>query len=117
MSQSTEATGVETPAIAWLVKLGYTHLPGHMVHVAHRHLAPVLEDVLQARLLVLNPWLATAPGGVDAALLELRKRVNDALLPANKAFWEQVLHRSDIQASRRRPSTPATACRRPSTPK
>lgn len=97
MSQSPEATGVETPAIAWLVKLGYTHLPGHMVQVAHRHLAPVLEDVLQARLLVLNPWLATAPGGVDAALLELRKRVNDALLPANKAFWEQVLHRSDIQ--------------------
>jgi type I restriction enzyme R subunit len=97
MSQSPEKTGVETPAIESLLKLGYTHLPGHAVQVEHRHLAPVLEDVLRPRLLALNPWLATAPGGVDAALIELRKRVNDDLLPANKAFWEQVAHRSDIQ--------------------
>lgn len=97
MSQSPEKTGVETPAIESLRKLGYTHLPGHAVKVEHRHLAPLLEDVLRPRLLALNPWLATAPGGVDAALIELRKRVNDDLLPANKAFWEQVVHRSDIQ--------------------
>ena len=97
MSQSPEKTGVETPAIESLRKLGYTHLPGNAVQVEHRHLAPVLEDVLRSRLLALNPWLATAPGGVDAALFELRKRVNDDLLPANKAFWEQVVHRSDIQ--------------------
>lgn len=97
MSQSPEKTGVETPAIESLVKLGYTHLPGNAVQVEHRHLAPLLEDVLRPRLLALNPWLATAPGGVDAALIELRKRVNDELLPANRAFWEQVVHRSDIQ--------------------
>lgn len=94
---SAEKQGVERPAIEWLVKLGYTHLPGNKVEVEHRHLAPILEDVLRARLLALNPWLDNAPGGVDAALIELRKRVNDDLLPANKAFWEQVVHRSDIQ--------------------
>lgn len=92
-----EQEGVERPAIAWLVRLGYTHLPGHAIQVTYRHLAPVLEDVLRPRLLALNPWLATAAGGVDAALIELRKRVNDDLLPANRAVWEQVLHRSDIQ--------------------
>lgn len=97
MSQSPEKTGVELPAIAWLVKLGYTHLPGSSIKVELRHLAPVLEDVLQARLLALNPWLASAPGGMESPLLELRKRVNDELLPANKAFWEQVVHRSEIQ--------------------
>jgi len=97
MSQSSEKTGVETPAVESLVKLGYTHLPSHAVQLEHRHLAPVLEDVLRPRLLALNPWLATAPGGVDAALIELRKRVNDDLLPANKAFWEQAVHRADIQ--------------------
>lgn len=92
-----ENVGVETPAIEWLVKLGYTHLPGSQVEVSHRHLAPVLENILSPRLLSLNPWLAKAPGGVSAVLVELRKRVNDQLLPANKAFWEQVVHRSDIQ--------------------
>lgn len=39
--------------------------------------------------------------GVDAALLELRKRVAcglaTGLLAANQALWQQVLHRSDIQ--------------------
>lgn len=94
---NAEKIGVETPAVEWLIKLGYVHLPGSKVKVEHRHLAPVLEEVLKPRLLSLNPWLATAPGGVDAALVELRKRVNDDLLPANKAFWEQVVHRSDIQ--------------------
>ncbi|NAS62223.1 type I restriction endonuclease subunit R, partial [Pseudomonas syringae pv. actinidiae] len=97
MSQSPEKVGVELPAISWLIKLGYTHLPGNQVQVEHRHLAPVLDDVLQARLLILNPWLASAPGGISAALIELRKRVNDELLPANKAFWEQVVNRSNIQ--------------------
>jgi type I restriction enzyme R subunit len=97
MSQSQEKVGVELPAIAWLSKLGYTHLAGSQVHVEHRHLAPVLEDVLQARLLKLNTWLASAPGGITSALIELRKRVNEELLPANKAFWEQVVNRSDIQ--------------------
>ncbi|GAA6119028.1 type I restriction endonuclease [Acidovorax sp. FG27] len=97
MSQAPEKTGVETPALDWLVRLGYTHLPGAAVKVEHRHLAPVLEDVLRPRLLALNPWLAEAPGGVDAALIELRKRANDELLAANQAVWRQVLHRSDIQ--------------------
>ncbi|CAN7144831.1 type I restriction endonuclease subunit R [Acidovorax sp. LjRoot194] len=97
MSQAPEKTGVETPALDWLVRLGYTHLPGAAVKVEHRHLAPVLEDVLRPRLLALNPWLAEAPGGVDAALIELRKRANDELLAANQAVWQQVLHRSDIQ--------------------
>ena len=54
MSQSPEKTGVEAPAIVSLLKLGYTHLPGHAVQVEHRHLAPVLEDVLRPRLLALN---------------------------------------------------------------
>lgn len=97
MSQAPEKTGVETPALEWLVQLGYTHLPGAAVKVKHRHLAPVLEDVLRPRLLALNPWLAEAAGGVDAALIELRKRANDELLAANQAVWTQVLHRSDIQ--------------------
>ena len=97
MSQAPEKTGVETPALDWLVRLGYTHRPGASVKVEHRHLAPVLEDVLRPRLLALNPWLAEAPGGVDAALIELRKRANDELLAANQAVWQQVLHRSDIQ--------------------
>jgi len=97
MSQAPEKTGVETPALDWLVRLGYTHLPGAAVKVEHRHLAPVLEEVLRPRLLALNPWLAEAPGGVDAALIELRKRANDELLAANQAVWQQVLHRSDIQ--------------------
>jgi type I restriction enzyme, R subunit len=92
-----EKTGVEIPAIKSLVKLGYTHLPGNQVQVEHRHLAPVLEKILRPRLLSLNPWVRTAPGGVDAALIELRKRVNDDLLPANRAFWEQAMHRADIQ--------------------
>jgi type I restriction enzyme R subunit len=92
-----EKAGVEIPAIESLVKLGYTHLPGKQVQVEHRHLAPLLEKILRPRLLSLNPWLRTAPGSVDSALIELRKRVNDDLLPANKAFWEQAVHRADIQ--------------------
>ncbi len=98
---SAEQQGVELPAIAWLQTLGYTHVPGSAVQVEARHQAPVLEDVLRPRLLALNPWLATAPGGVDAALLELRKRVASSLatglLAANQALWQQVLQRSDIQ--------------------
>ncbi|HSI49558.1 MAG TPA: type I restriction endonuclease [Ideonella sp.] len=94
---TAELQGVERPAIRTLVQLGYSHRPGHAVKVEHRHLAPVLEDVLRPRLLALNPWLAEAPGGVDAALIELRKRANDELLAANQALWQQVLHRSDIQ--------------------
>ncbi|MBZ2206252.1 type I restriction endonuclease subunit R [Massilia soli] len=92
-----EKVGVEIPAINLLVKLGYTHLPGNKFQVEHRHLAPILETILRPRLLILNPWLSVAPGGVDAALIELRKRVNDDLMPANRLFWEQVIHRSDIQ--------------------
>lgn len=97
MSQSPERAGVELPAIDWLVKLGYVHFRGDALQVEHRHLAPVLEDILIPRLLALNPWLGATPGGVGAALIELRKRVTDELLPANKAFWEQLVHRSDIQ--------------------
>ncbi|MCZ8094417.1 MAG: type I restriction endonuclease [Acidovorax sp.] len=98
---SAEQQGVELPAIAWLQTLGYTHVPGSAVQVDARHQAPVLEGVLRPRLLALNPWLATAPGGTDAALLELRKRVASGLatglLAANQALWQQVLQRSDIQ--------------------
>lgn len=101
MSQAPEKTGVETPALDWLVRLGYTHQAGAAVKVEHRHLAPVLEDVLRPRLLALNSWLAKAPGGVEAALIELRKRANDELLAANQAVWQQVLHRSDIQVKDR----------------
>lgn len=97
MSQSPEKSGVEIPAIKSLVKLGYTHLPGHTVEVEYWHLAPVLDNILRPRLLTLNPWLGGAPNGVDAAMMELRKRVNDDLLPANKTFWDQVVHRADIQ--------------------
>jgi hypothetical protein len=43
MSQSPEKTGVETPAIESLVKLGYTHLPGHTVQMEHRHLPQYLR--------------------------------------------------------------------------
>lgn len=37
-----ELEGVEKPAIAWLVKLGYTHFSGTDVghQQAHRHMAP-----------------------------------------------------------------------------
>ena len=98
---SAEQQGVELPAIAWLQTLGYTHVPGSAVQADARHQAPVLEDVLRPRLLALNPWLATAPGGVGTALLELRKRIASGLaadlLAANQALWLQVLHRSDIQ--------------------
>jgi type I restriction enzyme R subunit len=94
---NAEKAGVELPAIESLTKLGYTHVPGNKVEVELRHLAPVLETVLRPRLLALNPWLQTAPGGVDTALIELRKRVNDDLLPANMTFWAQAVHRSDIQ--------------------
>jgi type I restriction enzyme R subunit len=94
---AAEKIGVEFPAIESLVKLGYTHVPGNQVEVEHRHLAPVLETILRPKLLSLNPWLHTAPSGADAVLIELRKRVNDDLLPANRAFWEQALHRADIQ--------------------
>jgi type I restriction enzyme R subunit len=97
MQGDAERVGVERPAIETLVKLGYSHLPGNVVQVEHRHLAPMLDNVLRSRLHTLNPWLGSAPGGVDAALIELRKRANDDLLPANRAFWEQVVHRSDIQ--------------------
>lgn len=99
MGQTPEQVGVEIPAIEWLKKLGYVHLPGSAIALKpeQRLVAPVLEDVLRARLLVLNPWLAAAPGGVTSAVLELRKRVHTDLLPANRAFWEQVLNRSDIQ--------------------
>ncbi|QZA80684.1 type I restriction endonuclease subunit R [Deefgea piscis] len=96
MSQA-EKIGVENPAIASLVKLGYQHLSGKTIKPEPRHLAPVMLDVLQARLLMLNPWLADTAGGVAAAVIELKKRVNDELIPANRAFWEQVVHRSDIQ--------------------
>ena len=96
MSQSPERTGVELPAIAWLVTLGYTHLSGRDVQVEHRHMAPVLEDVLRARLLTLNPWLASAPGGLATALIELRKRVLGDLLQANQAFWEQVVQQKQL---------------------
>ncbi len=96
MSQA-EKIGVENPAIDSLVKLGYQHLSGKTIKPEPRHLAPVMLDVLQARLLVLNPLLADTAGGVAAAVVELKKRVNDELIPANRAFWEQVVHRSDIQ--------------------
>lgn len=97
MSQQSEKIGVENPAIQSLLKLGYTHLEGHTLKVEHRHLAPLLEDILVEKLIALNPWLEAAPGGTSSVLIELRKRVIGDLLSANKTFWEQVLHRTDIQ--------------------
>lgn len=99
-----ELEGVEKPAIAWLVKLGYTHLSGAEVgrQQAHRHLAPILEDVLAEQLLRLNPWLATLQkesGNSPTAtvLRELRKFWQENLLEANQNAWASVIHGSNIQ--------------------
>ncbi|WP_206679215.1 type I restriction endonuclease subunit R [Endozoicomonas acroporae] len=99
-----ELEGVEKPAIAWLVKLGYTHLSGAEVgrQQAHRHMAPILEDVLAEQLLRLNPWLATLQkesGNSPTAtvLRELRKFWQENLLEANQNAWASVIHGSNIQ--------------------
>ncbi len=99
-----ELEGVEKPAIAWLVKLGYTHLSGAEVgrQQAHRHMAPILEDVLAEQLLRLNPWLATLQkesGNSPTAtvLRELRKFWQENLLEANQNAWISVIHGSNIQ--------------------
>ncbi|MBO9492526.1 type I restriction endonuclease subunit R [Thalassotalea sp. G20_0] len=99
-----ELEGVEKPAIAWLVKLGYTHLSGADVgrQQAHRHMAPILEDVLAEQLLRLNPWLATlqkeSGNSTTATVLrELRKFWQENLLEANQNAWESVIHGSNIQ--------------------
>ncbi|WP_163387983.1 hypothetical protein [Endozoicomonas acroporae] len=99
-----ELEGVEKPAIAWLVKLGYTHLSGAEVgrQQAHRHMAPILEDVLAEQLLRLNPWLATLQkesGNSPTAtvLRELRKFWQENLLEANQNAWASSIHGSNIQ--------------------
>ncbi|WP_422489671.1 type I restriction endonuclease subunit R [Endozoicomonas sp. ALE010] len=99
-----ELEGVEKPAIAWLVKLGYTHLSGAEVgrQQAHRHMAPILEDVLAEQLLRLNPWLAALQkenGNSPTAtiLRELRKFWQENLLEANQNAWASVIHGSNIQ--------------------
>ena len=94
-----ELAGVEKPAIVWLQKLGYTHLPGKEVgkQQAHRHLPPILNEVLTDRLLALNPWLADVSSGTETVLRELRKFWNDKLMEANQTCWESVIHGSEIQ--------------------
>lgn len=98
-SSSPELEGVEKPAIAWLQKLGYTHLSGKVVgeRQAHRHLPPILNDVLTDRLLALNYWLAEVANGTETVLRELRKFWNDKLMEANQTCWESVIHGSAIQ--------------------
>ena len=98
-SSSPELEGVEKPAIAWLKTLGYTHLSGKTVgeQQAHRHLPPILNDVLTDRLLALNPWLEDVASGTETVLRELRKFWNDNLMEANQKCWESVIHGSDIQ--------------------
>ena len=99
-----ELEGVEKPAIAWLVKLGYTHLSGVEVgrQQAHCHMPPILEVVLVEQLLRLNPWLATQQkesGNSPTAtvLRELRKFWQENLLEANQNAWASVIHGSNIQ--------------------
>ena len=60
---NAEREGVEKPAIAWLQQLGYTHRSGKAVgkQQPHRHLPPILTDVLTDRLLSFNP----VAGGCD----------------------------------------------------
>ncbi|WOG27881.1 type I restriction endonuclease subunit R [Endozoicomonas sp. 8E] len=98
-SSSPELEGVEKPAIAWLQVLGYTHLSGKAVgeQQLHRHLPPILSDVLTDRLLALNSWLADVVSGVEAVLRELRKFWNDNLMEANQKCWESIIHGSAIQ--------------------
>ncbi|MGI2028699.1 type I restriction endonuclease subunit R [Endozoicomonas acroporae] len=99
-----ELEGVEKPAIAWLVKLGYIHLSGAEVgrQQAHRHMAPILEDVLAEQLLRLNPWLAalqkeSGNSPTTTVLRELRKFWQENLLEANLNAWASVIHGSNIQ--------------------
>lgn len=98
-----ELTGVEKPAIAWLQTLGYTHLFGKVVgqQQTHRHLPPILTDVLSDRLLAFNPWLADIPNSVDGVIRELRKLLiesgNESLMESNQNAWEAVIHQSNIQ--------------------
>jgi type I restriction enzyme R subunit len=95
-----ELIGVEKPAITWLVKLGYTHLTGKSIKQEHRTDAPILEDVLSNRLLMLNPWLADITNGTKLAIKLLRGIWLDEssnLMLANQAFWLKVLFHSDLQ--------------------
>ncbi len=107
-SSAPELTGVERPAIHWLETLGYTHLPGKFVGLQqeHRHLPPLLTDILRDRLLALNPWLADVSGSVETALRELRQfgagfasagASSEPLMAANESFWQNVVHQGNIQ--------------------
>ncbi|WP_211825328.1 type I restriction endonuclease subunit R [Kistimonas asteriae] len=102
--QKPELDGVERPAIRWLETLGYTHLSGSDVgqQQEHRHLPPLLTDILRDRLLDLNPWLADVSGGVETALREVRQfgagfASADNLMAANEAFWQNVVHQGNLQ--------------------
>ncbi len=96
---SPELEGVEKPAIQWLQTLGYTHLSGKVVgrQQAHRHLPPILNEVLADRLLAFNPWLADIASGTETVLREIRKFWNNQLMEANQQCWESVIHGSAIQ--------------------
>ncbi|MTI12152.1 type I restriction endonuclease, partial [Sansalvadorimonas verongulae] len=98
-TRNPERDGVEKPAIQWLETLGYTHIPGKEVGAqqAHRHLPPILTEVLTERLLALNPWLAGISSGVESVIRELRRFWNESLMEANQNAWESVIHRDDIQ--------------------
>ena len=102
MSQSPEKTGVEAPAIVSLLKLGYTHLPGHAVQVEHRHLAPVLEDVLRPRLLALErgkPGEVYNFGGqAEMANIDLVRMLLKLLDKRQAGLPDAFVHQVDGQA-------------------
>ncbi len=97
-----EMTGVEQPAITWLVALGYEYLPGSSVKQEHKNQVLILEDVLCERLLVLNPWLAKVNNGVAQALRQLRNvwtadSSQDSAMQTNQVFWRDLLMASNVQ--------------------
>jgi len=102
VKQSPELTLVEKPAIAWLKTLGYQHIQGKDLTLKDRTKAPILEDVLKAQLLSLNPWLLKVNDGATTAFTKLKRLINekattDNLIEQNEKFYNQVLLSSNIQ--------------------
>jgi len=91
-----ELTGVEQPAIDWLVQLGFEFLSGS-IEQAHRNQSPLLEDVLSERLLALNPWLMDTANGMEQALRSLRGIWEEDLLHSNQLFWCDYLQANNCQ--------------------
>ena len=97
-----EMTGVEQPAIEWLVAMGYEYLPGNEVKQEHKNQALILEEVLRDCLLVLNPWLAHVSNGVEQALRQLRNiwlsdAAQDSAMQTNCMFWRDFLLAANVQ--------------------